>query len=231
MQKLLIVEYDELFRHALVEQMRRKFDITVCVDGETAVELFDSLRPDAVILDLMLPKKDGLRVLEETTAIRPPVVLCICDMANDYINQALRDLEVSYCLLKPCYPRIVAGHIERLLNHVPDPSQADAQTKAAQLLLDFHFNPKNDGFRFLKIGIPLFAQDPQQRLCKELYTDIAQICGAGNWNQVERSIRAAIEQAFKTQAPIWKQYFPDAASAPTGKQFISLLANLLNDQM
>ena len=229
MRKLLIVEYDEPFRNALVELLRRKFQITVCADGDTAVELIRTLQPDGVILNLMLPMKDGLCVLEETMDCRPPVVLCLCDFQNPYINQSIRDLDVTYSLRKPCYPRVVAGHIQRLMDHTPDPRQADAQTLAAQLLLEFHFNPKNDGFRFLKIGIPMFAQDPQQRVCKELYVTIAELCGAGNWNQVERSIRSAIEAAWKAESPLWQEYFPGITAAPTGKTFISRIALMLND--
>ena len=229
MRNLLIVEYDEPFRNALVELLRRKFHITVCTDGDKAVELIRTLKPDAVILNLMIPMKDGLCVLEETADCRPPVVLCLCDFDNPYIIQSLRDLNVTYSLRKPCYPRVVAGHLQRLVEHTPDPRQTDAQTRAAQLLLEFHFSPKNDGFRFLKIGIPLFAQDPQQRICKELYATIAEICGIGSWNQVERSIRTAIEAAWKLNAPAWQIYFPDAKTPPTGKTFISRLIQMLHD--
>ena len=229
MRKLLIVEPDEPFRNALVELLRRKFQITICTDGDTAVELLSTLRPDAVILNLMLPVKDGLCVLEETMGSHPPVVLCLCDFQNPYINQALRDLNVSYSLRKPCYPRVVVRHLQRLLDHAPDPQQGDAQTKTVQLLLEFRFNPKMDGFQFLKIGIPLFAQDPQQRMCKELYATIAEISGAGSWNQVERSIRKAIDFAWSTHVSIWQTAFPDATEPPTVKTFISRLSQMLNE--
>ena len=103
---------------------------------------------------------------------------------------------------------------------------AYAQTKAARLLIAFQSNPKNDGFRFLKVALPLVAQDPQQRVCKELYTSVAQICGAGSWNQVERSIRASIETTWMAGHPIWQKYFP-GPKHPTGKEFISRLAQML----
>ena len=86
------------------------------------------------------------------------------------------------------------------------------------------------GFRFLKIGIPLYAQDPQQRICKELYAGIAGICGAGNWNQVERSIRSAIDAAWQIRSDAWGKYFPGAETPPTGKTFISRLAQVLIDE-
>ena len=166
MRKLLIVESDEPLRSALVEQLRRNFDITVCGDGETALELMRTQRPDAMILDLMLPVKDGLCVLEESAEFRPPVVLCLSDFFSPYMFQTLQDLGVNHSLRKPCYPRVVAGHILRLVDHIPDPNNMDGQAKVTRLLLELRFNAKADGYRFLKVGIPLFSQDPQQRVCK-----------------------------------------------------------------
>lgn len=229
MRKLLIAAADDILRDALIEQMRRSYDITACADGETAAELIRTITPDAVILELMMPVKDAFCVLEETADIKPPAVICICDFSNDYIAQTGRDLGIGYMYLKPCHPRIIAARLEHMLNHVPCREHTDGQSKAAQLLLEFLFNPKNDGFRFLKIGIPLYAQDPHQRICKELYATIADSCGAGSWNQVERSIRSAIEGAWRLRSEAWSHYFPGTHTPPTGKSFISRLAQVLMD--
>lgn len=229
MRKILIAEADETLRAEICNLLRRQFDITLCADGSTTLELLHTLRPDVLILNLMLPILDGFYILEHSQDVLPTVVLAICDFHNDYITQTARDLGVSYMFTKPCQPRIIAARVDHLLNHVPVPDQADGQTKTAQILLEFQFNPKNDGFRFLKIGVPLFAQDPQQRVCKELYASVARMCGAGNWNQVERSIRSATEAAWKTQSPAWQKYFPNAKSAPTGKTLISTLSQILTD--
>lgn len=229
MRKLLIAEHDEALCGALVDLLRRSYDITTCTDGGTASELLRSLRPDAVILDLMLPVKDGFYILEETADIRPSVVLGISDFSNNYITQTARDLGVHYMVIKPCLPRVIASRLDHLIHNLPLSTRNDGQNLAAQILLEFRFNPKNDGFRFLKIGIPLYAQDPQQRICKELYTAIAGICGAGNWNQVERSIRSAIDAAWRTRSPAWEKYFPTASEPPTGKTFISRVSQILMD--
>lgn len=229
MRKLLIAESDEALSHALVDLLRRSYDITVCADGGTALELLRSSRPDAMILDLMLPVMDGFYIMEEAADFRPAVVLGICDFCNDYVSQTARDLGIDYMVRKPCHPRVIASRLDHLIHHSAAPDLSDGQSKAAQILLTFRFNPKNDGFRFLKIAIPLYAQDPQQRVCKELYASIAKICGAGSWNQVERSIRSAIDAAWRVRADAWANYFPGAQEAPTGKTFISRLAQILTD--
>ena len=229
MRKLLIAVGDEVLQKALIQEHRRTFDITVCGDGGTAVELLRSATPDAFIFELMLPVKDGLCVIEESTDVLPAAVICICNFCNDYIAQTLIDLGVHFIVRKPCHPRSIASRLEHMMGRLPSTGHADSQSRAAQLLLTFGFNPKNDGFRFLKVGIPLFAQDPQQRICKELYVSIAQICGAGSWNQVERSIRSAIENAWKTGSDAWLRYFSNAEGPPTGKTFISRLSQFLTE--
>lgn len=229
MRKLLIAEPDAALREALVDLLRRSYDITTCADGGTAAELIRSLRPDAVILDLMLPVMDGFYIMQETADVRPPVVLGICDFHNDYVCQTSRELGIGYVLVKPCLPRVVVSHLDRLIHYVPDANPTDGQSIIAGVLLQFRFNPKVDGFRFLKVGIPLYAQDPQQRVCKELYVSIARICGAGSWNQVERSIRSAIEATWSMGSPMWAQFFPGAEVPPTGKTFISRLSQILMD--
>ena len=229
MRKLLIAETDSVLCGALVELLRRSYDITTCADGGTAAELIRTLRPDVLILDLMLPVKDGFYILEETADCLPPVILGISDFSNPYMNQTARDLGVQYLVIKPCLPRSIVSRLDHILHHVPTPGRGDGQSRSAKLLLELWFNPGTDGFRFLKIAIPLYAQDPQQRICKELYTAIAGICGAGSWNQVERSIRSAIESAWKLQAPAWAAWFPGCTASPTNKTFISRLSQELMD--
>ena len=230
MRRLLIAETDPVLCSALVDLLRRSYDITTCADGGTASDLIRKIRPNVMILNLILPVKDGFYILEENQDILPSVILCISDFSNDYMSQTARDLGASYMVVKPCLPRVIVSRLEHLVDHLPVAHHGDGQSRAAKLLLEFKFNPKVDGFRFLKIGIPLYAQDPQQRICKELYAGIAGICGAGNWNQVERSIRSAIDAAWQLHGDAWARYFPGAESPPTGKTFISRLAQVLIDE-
>lgn len=63
-KKLLIVEDDFYIRDLYTLHAKlMNFDFTTAVDGEDAVEKIKSLKPDLVLLDLMLPKIDGMGVL------------------------------------------------------------------------------------------------------------------------------------------------------------------------
>ena len=65
-QKVLIVDDDsniaEIISLYLIKEM---FETKVAEDGYEALELFESFEPDLIILDLMLPGKDGYEVCRE----------------------------------------------------------------------------------------------------------------------------------------------------------------------
>jgi two-component system phosphate regulon response regulator PhoB/two-component system alkaline phosphatase synthesis response regulator PhoP len=75
-QRILVVEDEEAILEIVSQALRRNgYEITSASDGDSALEKAFALRPDLVILDLMLPKMDGwevcrrLRADKETAAI------------------------------------------------------------------------------------------------------------------------------------------------------------------
>jgi hypothetical protein len=87
-----------------------------------------------------------------------------------------------------------------------------------------------DGCAQLRAAIPLFARDPSTPLNKVIYAEVARVCGHENPQQVERSIRNAIDKAWSN--PIGQSqshFFPQGK--PTSKVFISRLAEELNNQL
>jgi CheY-like chemotaxis protein len=60
MPKLLLVEDNEMNRDMLSRRLQRKgFDVVFALDGQAAVELADSERPDLILMDMRLPVMDG----------------------------------------------------------------------------------------------------------------------------------------------------------------------------
>ena len=71
-------------------------------EGEQAVLLVSQRRPDILVLDLMLAKKDGISVLKAlSTMEHRPVVLATSGFITDYVASASANLGVRYLLLKP----------------------------------------------------------------------------------------------------------------------------------
>lgn len=63
--KILVVEDEEVLARVLEEKFDKSgYDVAIAVDGEVALALAASFKPDAIVLDLFLPKKSGFEVLE-----------------------------------------------------------------------------------------------------------------------------------------------------------------------
>lgn len=233
MRKLLIAEFSDTLRIQLQEVLRSEYAVTVCADGAAALRLLDELRPDALILNLLLPQIDGLTVLEEAK-ILPPVILCISSLPSDYGLQRATDLGANYILLKPFAMRSVQSHLRHLLAAADAPAHPlrGPQARVATHLTALGIDPWRDGGLHLRIGIPLFAQDPSQRMVKELYPSIVAHCGnCSNAPDVEYTMRDAIQKAWALRnEALWEQYFPGATRYPSNKRFIARLAQLITDE-
>jgi len=74
---ILVVEDEESFVEALTVGLRREgFRVRVARDGVEALELFDLVRPDLVLLDVMLPRISGVDVCREIrTRSRVPIIM------------------------------------------------------------------------------------------------------------------------------------------------------------
>jgi two-component system LytT family response regulator len=100
--RALIVDDEPLARQRLRELLTR-FDDVECigeaVDGKTAVNAIDTLRPDLVFLDVEMPGKDGFAVLEALDPDRLPAVIFVTAY-DQYAVRAFEFHALDY-LLKP----------------------------------------------------------------------------------------------------------------------------------
>jgi len=66
MKKILVVEDDNYLANAYrVKLTKAGFEIKIAYDGEEVSKILDTFMPNLIILDLVLPKKDGFKILEE----------------------------------------------------------------------------------------------------------------------------------------------------------------------
>ena len=233
MQKLLIADSSEIFISALVASLQGQFDICVCTDGQTTLEQLQQEKPDILILNLMLPHKDGLTVLQQTD-FHPAVILAITMHMSAYVEQAITALGVDYTMIAPSVDSVVLRLKDLLGQYTAPPETTDPTAVAIHHLHLLNIPTHLDGYRQLCLALPLFAQNPQQLLTKELYPAIARLCGCPDGRAVEHSIRKAIHAAWhhKDNA-IWRKYFIDSPSrkslCPTNKEFICRLAEILHN--
>src|SRR5918997_6274860 len=74
---VLVVEDEDSFVDALTVGLKREgFRVQIARDGAQALELFDSVRPDLVLLDVMLPRVNGIDVCRELRSkSRVPIIM------------------------------------------------------------------------------------------------------------------------------------------------------------
>lgn len=71
-------------------------------DGAAAVKFFSELKPDVVFLDLILPGKSGVEILEDLRAVDPAArVVVVTAVEQDEIDRRLTDKGVAAILRKP----------------------------------------------------------------------------------------------------------------------------------
>lgn len=68
-QKVLLIEDEEALRHVLSKKLEKEgYEVILAEDGEVGMEKLRSEKPDMILLDIMLPKKDGYQVIDEIHA-------------------------------------------------------------------------------------------------------------------------------------------------------------------
>lgn len=90
--------------------------VVLAADGVTALERIAEERPDAVVLDVMMPVLDGWGVLEQLRAhVSPPPVLVVSAKSAPSDVQRARDLGAADYLTKPYDPDELVRRIRALL--------------------------------------------------------------------------------------------------------------------
>jgi len=65
-QKVLIIEDEDVLRNVLAKKLEKEgYEVIVAADGEAGMNSIRNENPDMILLDIMLPKKNGYQILEE----------------------------------------------------------------------------------------------------------------------------------------------------------------------
>jgi len=216
----------------LRDHLDRIFSVTCCCDGLTALQLLQDLRPEVLVLDLSVPLLDGITMLEQAKEFRPPIILAIIDYDSKYVREVAQDIGIGYIIKLPGDIQALVTRLLDMVNRLNKASRnrEEANKQAIQLLLDLDFSTNLDGYLYLQTAIPLYANNPAQRMGKELYSSVATLLGISSITNIERSIRSAISDAWhRRNHSIWNAYFPaeEEAKPPSNKQFISRMAEEL----
>ena len=120
MAKIAIIEDDQ----AIAQMYRMKFEaegytVETAANGKLGLELAEAIRPDIVLLDVMMPDMPGdemLRALRQTDWGKSIKVVILTNRGEQEVTEAVRDLGVSAVIIKAnMTPRQVAELVKQQL--------------------------------------------------------------------------------------------------------------------
>ena len=123
---VLIADDNPEFAMTLASYLRKENDMDIVgmvKDGEEAYELIKELKPDVVLLDIIMPHLDGLGVLEklnENQIDKMPICIILSAVGQDKITQRDINLGAQYYVVKPFEIKLLIKRIREIKNYQPE---------------------------------------------------------------------------------------------------------------
>lgn len=116
MTKIILVEDDEKLSLLIQRYLQQNhFDVEIISNGNIAVDAIMSNQPDIVILDLMLPGKDGLAICREVRPVFNGHIIFLTASEDDMDHVAGVELGADDFITKPIQPRVLLARIRMSL--------------------------------------------------------------------------------------------------------------------
>jgi DNA-binding response OmpR family regulator len=105
MKRVLVVDDDDDMRDLMVTLLRSKYDVSSASDGQEGLALALSLRPDLVVLDLLMPRMHGFEVcrrIRESADLKGTKVLISSSKSYQHdVNTAVEETGADAYIVKP----------------------------------------------------------------------------------------------------------------------------------
>lgn len=238
-------DYCEVLLNSL--SLNNKIEIVgVATDGFELISLVSEKRPDVVITEAMLPRKDGLsaiRTINNLDMAKKPATFVLSSFASDNMTSEATALNVTYFMLKPCDLEALS---QRILRHnVVDadfekPKKLDAdldlEMRVTNIIHEIGVPAHIKGYQYLREAIIMAVNDMEiiNAITKVLYPTVAKRYNTTS-SRVERAIRHAIEVAWdRGDVEVLNNFFGYTVSnikgKPTNSEFISMIADRIRLQ-
>ena len=121
-QRVLIVDDEPQVREVLKLYLGREgFRVDTAIDGAGAFDAFDAHPPDLILLDLMLPKIDGLEVFKRLRAKRAVPIIMLTAKGDEVDRVLGLELGADDYIVKPFSPREVVARVKNVLRRTSLP--------------------------------------------------------------------------------------------------------------
>lgn len=218
-------------------------------DGEEAYQLIKDKTPDVVLLDIVMPKLDGLgvmdKVYEDKEIKKQPSFVMISAVGQEKITEAAFARGADYFIMKPFDHQMVLNRIKGIRNarSVSDYKMVNAYEKlnetpemsleelVTDIIHEVGVPAHIKGYQFLRDAIimSVLDMDMLNSVTKMLYPEVAKKHGTTP-SRVERAIRHAIEVAWsRGKVDVLNEMFgytiDVAKGKPTNSEFIALITD------
>jgi len=144
--RILVVD-DEEFILTLIEfnLQQAGFEVITAMDGEVALHKATTERPDLIILDLMLPKMDGMEVCKELRLQRSMTPILMLTAKDDEFDKVLGlELGADDYMTKPFSPREVVARVKAILRRtkLQDEPVSEVQDENSINIYDLRILPE-----------------------------------------------------------------------------------------
>lgn len=206
-QRILVVDDDPTISDVVARYLRGDgFEVAMASDGQAALDQAGASYPDLVVLDLMLPKIDGLEVCRQLRAMGDVPIIMLTAKGEEMDRLLGLSLGADDYLTKPFSPRELVARVKAVLRRTAAvPTHHEGETLRFE---DLSINPltrvvvagdKNVELTAKEFDVLLFlAQHPKQVFSREqLLNDVWDYLYAGDTSTVTvhiRRLREKIEQ-------------------------------------
>jgi DNA-binding response OmpR family regulator len=119
--KILIIDDDQLIRMTCCNILKNAdYDALEADNGNTGLAIFAKERPDLVIIDMLMPEKEGLETISEIRAIDPEAKIIAISSGGSTRNmsflQLAKKVGADHALQKPFKPAVLLSAIKTLMN-------------------------------------------------------------------------------------------------------------------
>lgn len=244
-KRVIIVDDNESLAVMLEEHLNQSegFEVIgIANNGDIGIKLIKTLKPDIVILDMVMPKVDGLSVLEKLHGHYGPDIVVLSAIGHDVITKRAMSLGALYYIIKPFEVNSFMERMNQLFfgheDEKPLIMVANVNVKLEEIIaqelnhLSVPIHLK--GYHYLKQAIHYASNHMSEsiKVTKEVYPKVAEMNQTSASN-VERAIRHAIDLTFtRGSVENIKQYFKNEVynNKITNKEFIIGIAKRVKNR-
>lgn len=239
-KKIMVVDDNKVMVEMLKEYFLESKTVEVVDEAYDGLEAWNKIKEnsyDCVLLDLIMPKKDGLFVLEQIKENKIKANVIVVTSYNE--QETIRNVSefgVRYFVLKPfdlkdLEKRIMEATRDRRENSVIDFGNNDAHIKVSKILHELGIPSHIKGYQYIRDAITMVYKDQNLigGITKELYPEIGKKYNA-SVTRVERAIRHAIEVSWnRGDWDLMEEIFGHSVdidrAKPTNSEFIVTIAD------